>query len=123
MDGLLSYFTPEQQAIMQRQAQSQGLLGLGTALLQASAGQAGMPRPSLGQIIGQAAPAGLQAYQGGFDQSLRQIMLGQQLAEQQKKREQEEAALTRQAQIQTAMQSPDMQAFSTTPSTQSAVLR
>jgi hypothetical protein len=108
MDGLLSYFTPEQQAIMQRQAQSQGLLGLGTALLQASAGQAGMPRPSLGQIIGQAAPAGLQAYQGGFDQSLRQIMLGQQLADQQKKRVQEEAALTRQAQIQTAMQSPDM---------------
>jgi hypothetical protein len=108
MDGLLSYFTPEQQAMMQRQAQSQGLLGLGTALLQASAGQAGMPRPSLGQVIGQAAPAGLQAYQGGFDQSLRQIMLGQQLADQQKKRVQEEAALTRQAQIQTAMQSPDM---------------
>jgi hypothetical protein len=108
MDGLLSYFTPEQQAIMQRQAQSQGLLGLGTALLQASAGQPGMPRPSLGQVIGQAAPAGLQAYQGGFDQSLRQIMLGQQLSDQQKRRGQEEAALTRQTQIQTAMQSPDM---------------
>jgi hypothetical protein len=89
MDGLLSYFTPEQQAMMQSQARSQGLLGLGTALLQASAGQPGMPRPSLGQVIGQAAPAGLQAYQGGFDQSLRQIMLGQQLAEQQKRREQQ----------------------------------
>jgi flagellar protein FlgJ len=48
-----------------------------------------MPRPSLGQVIGQAAPAGLQAYQGGFDQSLRQIMLGQQLSEQQKRRQQQ----------------------------------
>lgn len=97
MDGLLSYFTPEEQAMMQRQAQSQGLIGLGTALLQASVGQAGMPRPSLGQIIGQAAPAGLQAYQGGFDQSLRQIMLGQQLADAQRKRQ---AELTRERQLQ-----------------------
>ena len=103
--GLLN---PKQQALAEQRARFSGLTNLGLALLQSGYGQPGQPRQSVGQALVQAAPQALQAYQGGFDQTLRQIMLGQQLADQQKKRVQEEAALTRQAQIQTAMQSPDM---------------
>jgi hypothetical protein len=71
MDGLLSFLTPEQQALAQQRAQTQGLIGLGSALLQASQGAPGQRRPSLGMALGQAAPVGLQAYQGGIDQTLR----------------------------------------------------
>ena len=84
MDGLLSFLTPEQQALAQRQAQTQGLIGLGSALLQASQGQPGQRRPSLGAALGQAVPVGMQAYQGGIDQTLREIMVGQQLQERQR---------------------------------------
>ena len=81
MDGLLSFLSPEQQALAQRQAQTQGLIGLGSALLQASQGQPGMRRPSLGAALGQAVPVGMQAYQGGMDQILRDIMLSEQIKE------------------------------------------
>jgi len=81
MDGLLSFLTPEQQALAQRQAQTQGLIGLGSALLQASQGQPGQRRPTLGMALAQAAPVGMQAYQGGMDQILRDIMLSEQIKE------------------------------------------
>jgi len=81
MDGLLSFLSPEQQALAQRQAQTQGLIGLGSALLQASQGQPGQRRPTLGSAFAQAAPVGMQAYQGGMDQVLRDIMLSEQIKE------------------------------------------
>ena len=65
--GLLS---PEQEAAAGQRAQNAGLLNLGFALLQASRGQPGQGRPGLGQIIGQAGPVGLQAYQQSFDKTL-----------------------------------------------------
>jgi len=91
MHGLLSYLTPEQQALARQQAQTQGLIGLGSALLQASQGQRGQPRPSFGQVVGQAVPVGMQAYQGGIDQTLREILVAQQMQDAQRKRQQQEA--------------------------------
>ena len=91
MDGLLSFLSPEQQALAQRQAQTQGLIGLGSALLQASQGQPGQRRPSLGAALGQAVPVGMQAYQGGIDQTLREILVNQQMQDAQRKRQQQEA--------------------------------
>jgi hypothetical protein len=89
MDGLLSFLTPEQQTMARQQAQTQGLIGLGSSLLQASQGQPGQRKPSLGMAFAQAAPVGLQAYQGGMDQTLRDIVLGQQMQDAQRKRQQE----------------------------------
>lgn len=86
MNGLLSLLTPEQQALAQQQAQTQGLIGFGSALLQASQGQPGQRRPSFGAALGQAAPVGMQAYQGGIDQTLREMLISQQLQEAQRKR-------------------------------------
>jgi hypothetical protein len=45
----------------------------------------------------------MQAYQGGIDQTLKQIIAGQQMQELQRKRQQDEAALARQQQIRQAM--------------------
>jgi hypothetical protein len=98
MDELLmGLLTPEQQVAAQQRAQQAGLLNLGFGLLQASQGQRGQPRPGFGQIIGQAGPGALQAYQGSFDQTLRNIMLNEQMKDAQAKRAQEQtrqAALT-----------------------------
>ena len=87
---LMGLLSPEQQAAAQRQAQQAGLLNLGFGLLQASQGQRGQPRPGLGQVIGQAGPGALQAYQGSFDQTLRNIMLKQQMDEAQARRAQQQ---------------------------------
>jgi len=103
MNGLLDYLSPDQQRMAQQQATTQGLLGIGSALLQASQGAPGQPRPRLGQVLGQALPVGLQAYQGGIDQALRQVAVGQQMQELQRKRQQDAAALQRQEQIRQAM--------------------
>jgi len=91
MDGLLSFLTPEQQALAMQRGQTQGLIGLGSALLQASQGQPGQRRPTLGMALGQAAPAGMQAYQGGIDQTLREILVSQQMQEAQRRKQQQEA--------------------------------
>lgn len=85
--GLL---TPEQQAMAERRARNAGLMNLGFALLQSSQGQRGQPKPSLGQIIGQAGPVGAQAYQQSFDQTLKGLLLKQQMADAQRKREREQ---------------------------------
>lgn len=90
MDGLLSFLTPEQQALAQRQAQTQGLIGLGSALLQASQGQPWQRRPTLGMALAQAAPVGMQAYQGGIDQTLREMLVAQQLSDAQRKRQRQQ---------------------------------
>lgn len=86
--GLLD---PQQEQALQERAKSQGLLNLGFALLQASQGQPGQGRPRLGQIIGQAGPAFAQGYKGAFDETLQNIVRGQQLQDLQRKRQREEA--------------------------------
>ena len=74
--GLL---TSEQEAALNRRAQSAGLTNLGFALLQASSGQPGQAKPSLGQIIGQAGPVGLQAYQQASQNEFGNILKGIQI--------------------------------------------
>jgi hypothetical protein len=92
MDELLmGLLTPEQQQMAQQRAQQAGLLNLGFGLLQASQGQRGQPRPGFGQIVGQAGPGALQAYQGSFDDTLKNILLKQQMDEAQAKRAQQQA--------------------------------
>jgi len=93
MDGLspelLNLLSEQQRATARERAQQAGLLNLGLGLLQASQGRPGQPKPRIAQIIGQAGPGALQAYQGSFDQTLREIMLKQQMEDAQKKRAQE----------------------------------
>jgi hypothetical protein len=107
MDGLLSFLTPEQQAMAERQARQAMLTQLGFGLLQASTGAPGQRKPSLGQIVGQAGPGAMQAYQGGFDRTLEQIKLSQQMAQQQQQRE----AQARLAQRLTPEQQEQVAAF------------
>lgn len=101
--GLLS---PELQAQAEQRARSAGLTNLGFALLQASQGQPGQRRPGLGQIIGQAGPVGMQAYQQSFDRTLQDMLRAQQIQDLQVKRAQEQAARQREAQIQQAYRLP-----------------
>jgi hypothetical protein len=111
MDGLLSFLSPEQQAIADRQARQAMLTQLGFGLLQASTGAPGQRKPSLGQIVGQAGPGAMQAYQGSFDRTLQQIMLQQQMAQQQKQKEAQAAlaqTLTPEQQQQVAAFGPDV---------------
>jgi hypothetical protein len=88
---LMGLLSPEQQAAAQQRAQQAGLLNIGFGLLQASRGAPGQGRPGLGQIVGQAGPGALQAYQGSFDQTLRNILVKQQMDEAQAKRKREES--------------------------------
>ena len=91
MDELLmSLLTPEQQAMAQQRAQQQGLMSLGFGLLGASQGQRGQPQPGFGQILAQAGPQALQAYQGSFDDTLKRIVLAQQLQDAQAKRKRQQ---------------------------------
>jgi len=83
-EGLL---TAEQQAAAEGRARNAGLLNLAFGLLQASQGQPGMPRPSLGQVIGQAGPVGVQAYQSSFDKTLQDTLRSMQIAEMRRKQQ------------------------------------
>jgi hypothetical protein len=85
--GLLS---PELQQQAEQRARSAGLTNLGFALLQASQGQPGQRRPGLGQIIGQAGPVGMQAYQQSFDRTLQDMLRAQQIQDAQRKRQQQQ---------------------------------
>lgn len=99
MDELLqSLLTPQQLESAQTRAQQAGLLNLAFGMLQASQGQPGQGRPSLGQIIGQAGPVGVQAYQSSFDKTLKEALLGMQIQEMKRKQaeEQQRRALTSQ---------------------------
>ena len=93
MNGLdlLGLLSPQQQQMAQQRAQQAGLLNLGLGLLQSSYGAPGQPRPRIGQALSQAAPQALQAYQSGIDQTLRDVMIGQQLREAERKRTEQEA--------------------------------
>jgi hypothetical protein len=109
MDGLLSYLSPDEQRMAMQNARTQGLLSLGAALLQSSTGAPGQGKPRLGQILGQALPVGMQAYQGGIDQTLQQILVGQKMQEAKRQRQLQEADLARQTQIRQAMALPTVQ--------------
>jgi len=76
--GLLSQV---EQAQAEERAKNLGLLNLSLGLLQASRGAPGQGRPGLGQIIGQAGPVGVQAYQQSFDQTLQNALRGMQIQE------------------------------------------
>jgi hypothetical protein len=105
MDGLLGFLTPDQQKMAQQQALTQGLLGLGSALLQGSTGAPGQPRPRLGQVLGQALPVGMQGYQGGIDQALQQILTGQKMQDMQRQRQQQQQEAQRQEAQRQALES------------------
>lgn len=89
---ILSLLDPSGQLAQQAEgrARSQGLLNLGFALLQASQGQPGQRKPGLGQVIGQAGPVGLQAYQQSFDQTLQNALRGMQISELRRKQQESE---------------------------------
>jgi hypothetical protein len=111
MNGLLDYLTPDQQQALRQQAATQGLLGIGSALLQGATGAPGQGRPRLGQLLGQAVPVGMQAYQGGMDQALREIVMGQQMQQQRQQREAQarlSSRLTPEQQEQVAAFGPDV---------------
>jgi hypothetical protein len=76
--GLLD---PAQMQAAEQRAQNALLTNLGFALLQSSRGQPGQGKPSLGQVIGQAGPVGLQAYQQTFDKTLADALRGMQIQE------------------------------------------
>ena len=80
--GLL---TPQQEAAAEQRARNAGLLNLAFGMLQASRGAPGQRAPSLGQIIGQAGPVGVQAYQQSFDQTLQNALRGMQIQEMQRR--------------------------------------
>lgn len=85
--GLLS---PAQQQAAEQRAQNALLTNLGFALLQSSRGQPGQKKPSLGQVIGQAGPVGLQAYQQSFDKTLADTLKGIQIQDLMQKRADDE---------------------------------
>ena len=72
-----------------RQAQMQGLLGLASSLLEAGAPSAA-PQ-GLGQAFGRGIQSYQQGAQGTFDQALKAMLVQQQMAETQQKRQQQEA--------------------------------
>ena len=89
MGGLLG---AEDQEKLRQQAQDQGLLNLGLTLL---AGSGRSPvRRSTGELVAQGLQAGQQAYRGAMQQALQDKMLGIQLEEVARKRQQQEALRT-----------------------------
>lgn len=89
LTGLLG---EEQALAAQKQAQQQGLLGLGLGLLQAAA--PAPVRPSFGAGLAQGLASGQQAYQNVFQQRVQEQQLMQQLAEQQRQRQAQQAMQT-----------------------------
>lgn len=74
--GLLD---PEQMQAAEQRAQNSALINTFFSVLQASRGQPGQGRPGIGQIVGQAGPVGLQAYQQSFDKTLADTLKGLQI--------------------------------------------
>jgi hypothetical protein len=109
-----SMLSPEQQQQMGKQANQQALLGSLVALLGASGPQ--RYPVGTGQALAGALGAGMGAYQGSFDTTLKQILTAQQLGENKRK-------LERQAAFEKAMQGattnvPQPIPMATTPGSQ-----
>lgn len=100
----LGLLTPEQRQQSERDARVQGLLSLGSALMQA--GQGGGRRVSTLQGLGMAAPAYMQGQQRAFDETLQGILKRTQLQDLLRQRQEQETARQRQSQVQAAMQLP-----------------
>jgi hypothetical protein len=107
--GLL---TPQQEAAAEQRARNAGLLNLAFGMLQASRGAPGQRAPSLGQVIGQAGPVGVQAYQQSFDQTLQNALRGMQIQEMRRKQEEQEEVRQRTRRFEQSLQG----AFAMTPS-------
>ena len=107
--GLL---TPEQEAAATGRARSAGLLNLGLAIAQAATGAPGQRRPGIGQVLAQAAPTGLQAYQQSFDQTLQNALRGMQIQEMQRRQKEQEELRQRTRRFERSLQG----AFAMTPS-------
>ena len=90
-EGLL---TAEQQTAAQDRARQAAALQLGLGMIAGAQGQRGAGKPGLAQIIGQAGPGALQAYQGSFDNTLRNMLIGKQLADARKKELEQEQLRT-----------------------------
>lgn len=88
-EGLL---TPEQMASAQDRAQRAAALQLGLGMISGATGQRGAGKPRLGQIVAQAGGPAMQAYQGAFDQTLRNALVSMQ-AGQLQKQQQDQARL------------------------------
>lgn len=88
-EGLL---TPEQMASAQDRAQRAAALQLGLGMVAGAQGQRGQGKPRLGQIVAQAGGPAMQAYQGAFDQTLRNALVSMQ-AGQLQKQQQDQARL------------------------------
>ena len=84
-----SMLSPEQQQQMGKQANQQALLGSLVALLGASGPQ--RYPVGTGQALAGALGAGMGAYQGSFDTTLRQLLTAQQLGESKRKQERQSA--------------------------------
>lgn len=85
--GLL---TQVEEAQATERAKNLGLLNLAFGMLQASRGAPGQGKPGLGQIIGQAGPVGMQAYQQSFDDTLKRALQGMQISEMRRKQQEAE---------------------------------
>ena len=85
--GLLD---PAQMQAAEQRAQNSALINTFFSVLQASRGQPGQGRPGIGQIVGQAGPVGLQAYQQSFDKTLADTLKGLQVSEFRRKQEEAE---------------------------------
>lgn len=107
--GLL---TPQQEAAAEQRARNAGLLNLAFGMLQASRGAPGQRAPSLGQVIGQAGPVGVQAYQQSFDQTLQNALRGMQIQEMQRRQKEQEELRQKTARFERSLQG----AFTATPS-------
>lgn len=89
MGGLLG---ADEQEKLRQQAQDQGLLNLGLTLL---AGSGRSPvRRSTGELVAQGLQAGQQAYRGAMQQAVQDKVMGIQLEEAARKRQQQEALRT-----------------------------
>lgn len=86
-EGLL---TAEQQVAAQDRARQAAALQLGLSMVAGATGQRGAGKPGLAQIVGQAGPAALQAYQGSFDQTLKNLLTSMQLSEFKRKQTEQE---------------------------------
>jgi hypothetical protein len=87
-DPLLRLLPPEQRAILQNQARSQGTTNLGLALLQAG-GPTRTPTGA-GALLGQAGMQAMQANQGIMDRNLERLMTARRLQQEQTQLERKE---------------------------------
>ena len=87
-EGLL---TAEQQTAAQDRARQAAALQLGLGMIAGAQGQRGAGKPGLAQIIGQAGPGAIQAYQSSFDQTLKNALTSMQFAEMKRRQAQEQA--------------------------------